>query len=638
MTLTALELKIRDAAQKYYTDGSSDLTDAEFDALVDQLKQENPQSILFKTGWGYDIQSDSTPGEKVPHRYGEAGSLSKCRVWSEIHKSLRGPVRASLKLDGLSVVLYYAKGKLYQALTRGNGHIGIDITDKVIHILKNTQLSLPFSGAIRGEIFMKYSEFETFKAKHPEAKNPRNSTAGLINGNEITSDFCHLSIGVYSVVGDDSYYAGEGPYLVQSVQNFLAQEFEFVAPNEEVYLSEDTYLDTMSWLRDKWYNDIPADGIVITNNIAKFDVVTHYVEYVAQAFKFQAEFKETEVVDVEWNLSKSRYLVPKVKVSTVELSGTNVSYCTGYNAKYIADNNISPGAVVEVEKHGEIIPNINKVITPGHAKLPTQCPECHHDLTWNGVHLMCPNPNCGNANRQDLRIWIENIAPVDGLGDAIRTKFLEMMFGEDLSIEVVMEGARGNVTWFFVRSGHKKLFGDMITRLCGYDKSTILLSDALRALNIPRLGDKTADKLASHPKLVKRLLDSIKDCAVSVDELLFTGSVAELRNMVGAATTDSILSNLNKFSRLKLIEHRIIWDDSESIENKGKVAITGKLSVKRSEFEKELKAAGYTPAEISKDSKFLITDNPNSTSSKNKKADQWGIEKITESEFREKYL
>lgn len=115
--MTELEEKIQKAAQAYYTDGSSELSDAEFDNLVEQLRVENPESpLLQKTGWGYSVESDSTPGMKYKHRYGIAGSLDKCRTWEEVKPVFRNQfVDVSLKLDGISVLLYYRDGKLYQA-------------------------------------------------------------------------------------------------------------------------------------------------------------------------------------------------------------------------------------------------------------------------------------------------------------------------------------------------------------------------------------------------------------------------------------------------------------------------------------------------------------------------------------------
>ena len=111
----------------------------------------------------------------------------------------------------------------------------------------------------------------------------------------------------------------------------------------------------------------------------------------------------------------------------------------------------------------------------------------------------------------------------------------------------------------------------------------------------------------------------------------------DLKKAIGDANSKSVVENFDKIRRLRYLEGRIDFGVA-STESKGKVAITGKLSVKRSQFEEELKKAGYTPGDISKDTKFLITDDPTSNSSKNIKADKFGVTKITESEFRSKYM
>lgn len=635
-----LESCIEKYAQQYYEDGSSPISDAEFDELVAELTALNPNSELLKVGYGYSIDKDSTPGAKCRHKYGTVGSLSKCRTWKEIGPELsQCSICASLKLDGISVVLYYEKGELVQALTRGENNIGIDITEKVryiddsiINILDDT-----FTGAVRGELLMSYDNFEKFKELHPNAENARNSTAGLKNANGITPDLKFLDIVVYTVIGDE----GVAPYPynpsscldMHQIVTWLRQNFKNVAPYAPIHLFEDNYNDSMNKLRSEWYGKYPADGIVLTNMNVGYNKSTFEVIYTAKAFKFPAESKNTEVLDVEWSLSKSRYLIPKIKLSTVRLSGTNVSYCTGYNAKYIQDNNISPGAIVEVEKRGEIIPNINKVIVSGKANLPTHCPDCGEELVWEGVHLKCSNPECNNADKQDLIVWLDNISPVDGLGDSIRLKYLEMILdeGEDLSIETVMkfpETGR-HVIFSNAKGGHKQLISNMMDQLFNPEVK-IPARRAIQALNVPRFGEITSEKFA----YAKDLFRALMECACEGYEL------PDCSNILGVANMASVRENLSKFKRLKYIWDRIEFTstETENSEDKGKVAITGKLSIKRSEFEKELRAAGYHPAEISKDTKFLITDNPNSSSSKNKKADEWGIEKITESEFRLRYM
>ncbi len=268
--MTELEKKITEAAQAYYSTGKSELSDDEFDELVDELKKTNPDSpILKRVGWGYDVFIDSTPGQKFKHKYGTAGSLEKCRTWEEIKPQFKDrDIDISLKLDGLSVVLYYRHGYLYQALTRGDGETGIDITNKIRKILTLSD-KLPhdgtFYGAVRGEIIMSFSNFEKYKALHPEAKNPRNTAVGIINSKDITTDLNYLDVVVYSVVADLNYAPAQ--YSMPNIRYWLRMNFRKTAPaTDSNVLDKENYLTELTNLKEVWSDVYPSDGLVLTDN------------------------------------------------------------------------------------------------------------------------------------------------------------------------------------------------------------------------------------------------------------------------------------------------------------------------------------------------------------------------------------
>lgn len=633
--ISQLETKVKEAAQAYYTDGTSPVSDDDFDAMVAELKKIAPESeVLHRTGWGYDVIKDTTPGEKVRHKYGEAGSLDKAYNWGEINKTLKGKVvDASLKLDGISVVLYYEKGRLVQALTRGDGVIGIDITEKAVRILKDkVMIGRGFTGAVRGELLMSYENFERFAALHEDAKNPRNSTAGLINGG-LTDDIKYIDCLVYSVVGSDNHYFGVGERYkdctMPATRAWLAVEFgESCAPFDFVELEEGTLVDRMNELREKWYGKYPADGIVLTDLDPVWNPDTFEVVYDAQAFKFPSEVKSSEVVEVIWRMTKNRYYMPKVRINPIPLAGTTVQHATGYNAQYIRDNAIGVGSIVTVEKRGEIIPNINEVVKSTYAEIPTSCPACGADLAWDGVHLRCPNESCGNATMQDILIWCKTLAPVDGVGDTLIKKYIRELFGEDITVNELMDGR----LWPYIAApisdkAQVNLFKQMCDKLM---QGQYTLDAALEALNIPRLGNLTAKKLANMPTEIRKLLDNFKDDKFD--------DIPEILAAVGPATCQQIRANADKFLRLVYIADRIDWSEKVQVAVRGKVAITGKLSVKRDDFIQELQAAGYIVGDIGKDTNFLITDDPHSGSSKNAKADKFGIVKITEADFRANHM
>ena len=624
--MSVLQDKISSASQKYYQNGTSDISDSEFDNLLEKEKAEDPNSPLLRIGHGYQIRSDTTSGDKVKHKYGIAGSLVKCHNYEELPNIMKGDeLWASQKLDGLSVVLYYKEGILQQALTRGDGEIGVDITDKIRVVLDITLPMAPtFTGAVRGEILMSLDNFDVYSQDHLDAKNPRNTAVGIVKSKEISEDLSYIDVVVYTVVGDEATNSQFTSYT--EVRKWLRSNFRKVAPAKalkESDLDEVNFQPTMQTTYNEFSGSrYPCDGIVLTKETLEHN--EQEVAYVASAFKFKSESAVTKVIGIEWKLSKTKYLVPRINIETVQLSGTSVSWCTGFNAKFILDNKIGIGAEVEVYKSGEIIPYLDKVITPANSMLPVCCPCCNETLVWKGVHLACPNRSCSDGDVQDVLVWMENIAPWDGLGDTLKLTFLQELYGEEISLSAIYRTPIIKFTEY-TNLVKKKAFNRMMLSLF---TNAVKLEDALKALNIPRIGDVTARNLAQHPDVVKDILENCK----CLDKLDYS-------SVIGDANWKSIQANGEKIARLIYIKHHICWQSATCITgDRGKVAITGKLSVKRAAFEQELRDHGYNPGSISKDTKFLITDDPSSSSEKNKKADAWGIVKLTEKEFRQSHL
>ena len=631
MTSEERQTKIKEASQKYYTSGTSPLTDAEFDALIEEERRENPNSPLLGVGHGYDI--NLTVGQKFEHRYGTVGSLPKCHDWKEYPKNLKeNRVCATLKLDGLSCAMYYRDGVMYQALTRGDGTIGIDITDKIYKIVPDyiTIADKEFTGAVRGEILMSLDKFEEYAKTHEDAKNPRNTTAGLINAKEYTDeDLSYLTVVVYTVIGIQTLNTYPMPLYpfsdYVSMHEWLAQNFSNVVKMEtKAYYADNDFISDMNLFRDRWYNKYPADGIVLTLNDISFvskDVGT-YIKYDASAFKFKAETAETIVTGIEWNLSKTKYLIPVIQVSPIQLSGATVKRCSGCNAKAVKENGWGNGAKVEMLRSGEVIPYVEKTISPAEVTLPTRCPVCDAELIWEGVHLKCPNPDCSDIQIQDLLVWCNNIAPTDGLGDTLKLKFFDTL-REEAGIETSIEGIYKNDLTIVPAMDDGVQFSLFCNMLNDLAHKPVSIVSALKALNIPRLGDATAELLSHYKE--------------DIDTLIRGEEPYNLAFKIGNANAESIFKHKDKFKRLKFIYNNIQFQNEFSNNLRIKVAVTGSLSIPRKQFEKILNDNGFVLGDINKDTKYLITDNPNSGSSKNAKADKLGIEKITEEAFRAKF-
>lgn len=625
---------LKEASQKYYTSGDSPLTDAEFDALLEEERLENPESPLLSVGHGFDVTLVS--GQKFPHKYGIVGSLDKCHNWKELPKELKSTkVSVTLKLDGISCVMYYNNGLMYQALTRGTNNIGIDITEKVKQIAPDYfKISEDFTGAVRGEILMPFAQYEEFSATREDAKNPRNTTSGLISMKEISEDLKYLKIIVYTVIGVESKQTFPFPLYpftdYYSMHDWLVDNFgsdNVVHISKTIFEDETPFIKAMEFRRNIWYSEYPADGIVITNNDIIFNSTTSgtSVEYVASAFKFPAETKETTIKDIEWNLSKTKKLVPTIIVEPVILSGAEVNRAAGCNAKMVLDKKWGVGARVKITRSGEVIPKLEETIVPSTPEIPQVCPSCGSSLVWEGVDIKCPNSDCKDMQTQDLLVWCNNLAPTDGLGDTLKIKFfeefgiksIEDIYSQDVIVKRLLTREEG---------AQKSLFCqviDKLTIIC--DSPNIPIISALKALNIPRLGDATADLLSHYPEDIKKLME---------------GEIPDnLAYKIGNANAASLIKHAEKFKRLNYIKRNLIFETTSSNNEKIKVAITGSLeSMPRNKFEKILNEHGFVlVSDITKDTQYLITNTPDSNSSKNAKADKLGIPKITEAEFRAKF-
>ena len=653
MTLQELENKIVEAAQAYY-EGSPIISDRDFDGLIEYLRAANPQSNLLNTvGWGYDPFKNV--GEKSKHLYGNITGIDrKPRTIEDIpNEFLNTDVCLSAKLDGLSIVCYFVNGKFVRALTRGNGDTGIDKTDKIDIILKK-ELNIPnefdFTGAIRGEICISNENWKLMQDDGISGSNQRNTATGIINRDEMTDDIKYLDVIFYKVVGytqDLSHKFNEiyqnniinnNRYDVKFLRKFIKEQYivDYIEDNGSL-INQNDLEDIFS----KFNNKYPCDGIVITRNkrniIHMYDINLNKATIVNDeiAYKFITETAVTTIENIRWKMSKGNKAIPVINVKPVELSGATVSNATAFNAKYVYDNYLDIGATVELVRSGEVIPYITRVIEgipTAKEKLDNMtCPYCESKLEWDGVDLVCKNPECANRDEQNLKVWIANIAQVDGISEKLIFKFLDELNIHNIDElysksfdELEYKGVEDN--------SHKGKFNKVLRKLF---IEPIELDTAFKALNIKMLGEKNAKKLVGTD-----LISLIQEFLRINDVDLFVNEVHKnLESVVGPALVESIcsLDSLNKIKNLMYIDPRLsIYSLRTDIDDELiPVVITGKLSIPRKKFEEYLNDNGYeVKNSITKDIKYLITDNPYSGSSKNKKADELGIEKITEDEIR----
>lgn len=625
MDIEKLEQDIKHYAELYYN-GTPAITDAQFDGLVDQLRKVKPNSEILTTGWGFEVK-----GNKVRHKYTHIGSLDKCKTYQEIPDmfKLNDMVYVSPKLDGLSAVAYYKQGKLVKGITRGNGEYGKDITNKLIKIIGSEIQDKSFTGAVRGELIISKENWIQLKNKYGEDMiSPRNYAAGIINRDDINEDLQYIDLVVYKVVGCESRSLDNR----QKVLEWLSQNFKRYIPNMQLFIMQnwdsETSIKTFEVFKQLGYE---LDGLVLTLENIQYNS-NNGINYTEVAYKFPSETTTTTVKEVKWTLSRLQRYIPVVEIEPVELSGAKIERATGNNAKMIQDLGIDVGAEISICRSGEVIPKILEVLSPVDAQLPTYCPICNQPLSWNGVDLVCNNKNCPNIKLSDLEQWCETIGETDGLQWTIMNQYLDM-YGihsiEELYlrrgyVEQDLNTRQLSITDLKIKEFFKKLYEDEVS-----------LYKLLMALNIPRLGDKTCKELSKHTVLCQKLFEYVINN--SNDPKEFTELHLNLLQIVKDATTDSILNNLDKVMNAKYIligdAVRVNFSESQSKQTKY-IAVTGSLeTMKRKDFEKYVEQFGYELTGTLSKCEYLITNNPNSGSSKNKQAQKYNVPIVTEQQF-----
>ena len=609
--------------------GEPEISDEQFDSLVDRLRELKPDSKVLKTGWGFEVFED-----KVKHKYSHIGSLDKCKTYDEIPDRFKDcTVYISPKLDGLSAVAYYEHGQLVKGVTRGNGEYGKDITEKLYHIIGRSIKDKHFTGAVRGELIISSSNWEKLNDRYDGLISPRNFSAGIINRKDIDEDLKYMDLVVYKIVGQENR-----PYFTDRSEILKWLDFNFEHTIPEYYypiLNQPSWLlyheDTFETFKKLGYG---LDGLVLTKPEVQFNLVTNGYIYTEVAYKFFAESTTTTIKRINWELSRTARMIPVAEVEPVELSGAIVQNATCNNAKWVKDLGLGSGAQVVINRANEVIPKILEVVESSDEPLPDKCPVCNELLCWEGVDLKCVNDKCPNINSSNLQQWCEVLGETDGLQYTIMKQYLDRYGISSLD---KLYSQLGNV---FKDLYTKKLsitetkILEFFYKLSGNEK--IPAYKALIALNIPRLGDKTAKLLMYEQKLVVDLYKyAISEPLVKTD-YTSTNIYKRLFDVVKEATTISILNNLDKVKNLKYICgdncSNLLFE--QKLDDIHYIAVTGALdSMKRSDFEKYIKDFGYEISSNLKKCDYLVTNNKNSNSAKASQARALGVSILSEKEF-----
>jgi len=395
--LKKLEVQYLKAKIEYY-EGNPLMTDSEFDSL-EQLLIKNGSKVHEQVGskrkdFDFPHPTKMLSLSKVQTGKNKDGSTDyvydKFLTWYNKRESVtneRVPtLYASPKFDGSAINIIYRDGNIESILTRGDGLTGKNVTKRLkSHVPE--KIDMQGIVEIRCEVVVNVNVFKEKYAK--EFANARNFVAGVIGKDDMEQDKLNdlTLIPLHFIV--DGYHVSQWEFLkypaFSTVWNkpFAFREYEQIIKDYEK-------------LRESFHFQLDGVVIAFTEDVRKeLGENDHDPEW-SLAVKFVPDEVVTIVNGIEWNVSKRGELCPVVLLEPIQLAGTTVKRASGYNAGYLKNNGIGTGALVSIQKAGDIIPEVKSVIseTPETFVLPHQCPICKTQLIFDEIHLQCPNEEC----------------------------------------------------------------------------------------------------------------------------------------------------------------------------------------------------------------------------------------------------
>ena len=652
--IQSLVEQLNAASDAYYNGREEIMTNYEWDAAFDRLKKlEEETGIILPDSPTQNVSADNLTGQKEEHEF-PALSLAKTKKVAELAKWAENrPIWLSWKLDGLTLVVTYDNGKLTKVVTRGNGHIGTNITH-LSKAIDGILQAIPYKGhlVIRGEAVISYPDFEQFNMESEEEyANPRNLASGsltLKNINEVKER--HIRWIPFTLVYEEEEIISWGNRMAWLEQ----QGFK---PVDRELIEQPTEANIQAVI-DRWTERVtgkssspfpyPVDGLVITYDDTAYaatgSVTGHHATRAGYAFKWQDESAETELEYIEWSCAAST-ISPVAVFKPVELEGTTVKRASLCNISECERLGIGDkGTKIAVIKANKIIPKvINVVERLGVFHIPEVCPVCQSatevtESESSGTKtLHCTNTHCPAKQLKKFGRFVSKEGiNIDGLSEQTIQKFINLGW------------VREYADLFHLNNHASELrtmegFGDKSVSklLTAIEKArNVEAHRLLFALNIPLIGRDVCNRLLS---------------AYQIADLFHTATEATTEDVfatiagIGPEKSASFvrwMKDKNNYSMLQqlLVELNISQSSSAPTGNSCEgltFVITG--DVHHYKNRNELKAyiesqGGKVTGSVSKSTNFLINNDVESSSGKNKKAKELSIPIISEEEFIARFV
>lgn len=651
--------ELNEASDAYYNGQSERMTDYEWDARFDELKRlEQETGTTLPNSPTQKVSEDSITGQKEEHEFA-ALSLAKTKQPEELVKWSEGlPIWISWKLDGLTLVVTYDNGVLTKVVTRGNGHIGTNITH-LSKAINGIQQQIEYKGhtVIRGEAVISYDDFERFLMESGEDyANPRNLASGSLTLKDVEEvRQRHIQWVPFTLVHIDDDITSWGDrmdWLEQ--QGFKTVERERVdLPDEH---SVENVINAFTQKVTSKQNPFPVDGLVIcyddTDYAQTGSVTGHHATKAGLAFKWQDEFADTVLQEIEWSCAAST-ISPVAIFRPVELEGTIVKRASLCNISECERLGIGAGGTeISVIKANKIIPKVIKVNrTEGSLVIPHECPVCHAatEIRISEVSgtktLHCTNEECpAKQLKKFARFVSKEGMNIDGISEQTLSKFINLGW---VSEYADIYDLRRHIRELAQMEGFGEKSASNIIR--SIERSTnVEAHRLLYALNIPLCGMDVCKRLLGAYPLNELVKEATKETGDLFEPYREASDVFAHIDGIGPEKSASFVNwfrdehNKQRYHHLRE-KITVTQASNEPIGNKceGLVfVITG--DVYHYKNRNELKAyiesqGGKVASAVSGSTNYLINNDVTSTSGKNQKAQQLGIPIISEDQFIEKY-
>lgn len=632
---------LNNASRAYYQEAEEIMSNYEYDQLYDELQElEQELGITLSNSptvnVGYEVLSE------LPKERHESPmlSLDKTKDVEEL-KRFVGNQKAlmSWKMDGLTIVLTYREGRLYKAVTRGNGEVGEVITNNA-KVFKNIPLQIAYQGELilRGEAIIGYRDFERINEAIEDVdaryKNPRNLCSGSVRqlNNEITAKrnvkFYAFTLVQAENVDFHNSRACQMNWLKE--QGFEVVEFHEVT-------SDTVEQEVIKFSEKIAENDFPSDGLVLVyDDIAYGQSLGRTSKFPrdSYAFKWADEVRETKLLEIEWSPSRTGLINPVAIFEPVELEGTTVSRASVHNISIMEELELGIGDTIEVYKANMIIPQIARNLTRSGVKdIPAQCPVCQGKTeirqVSNARALYCTNPECQAKHVKSFALFVSRDAlNIEGLSEATLEKFIALGYIKEYADIFHLDRYQEEIQT--LDGFGKKSYQNLIASI---EKArTTTLPRVIYALGIANIG------LANAKMICKEFQYDVEAMLQATTEDL--SAISGVGEVIARAFVDYFSAERHvKQLRDLLAELDIPKEEAES----GKqifagvnFVITGSVEhfANRGEVKELIESlGGKVTGSVTSKTNYLINNDVTSTSSKNKKANELGIPIISEEMF-----